>query len=87
MSDVDNVPLFYLKDCVWGQGECDPDCLNCKRLDELIAERAAGYAEGIRASIAAVEEMDGPAGSGPTTKTVTRADVLEILRELVGSDD
>lgn len=45
-------------DCVWIMGECVPDCASCKRLDELLAERSAGYREGLKdmrkACIAAV---------------------------------
>lgn len=40
-----------IPECVWGQGECVPDCPNCKRMDELIAERAAGYKEGYSAAM------------------------------------
>ena len=32
-------------DCVWGEGECIPDCPSCKRMDELYAERVAGARE------------------------------------------
>ena len=35
-------------DCVWGEGECTPNCPSCKRMDELIGERSAGYKEGRR---------------------------------------
>ena len=34
-------------------GMCKPGCLPCQRLDELIAERSAGYKEGQRDAIAA----------------------------------
>lgn len=49
--------VFNNPDCVWGQGECVPDCPCCKRMDELIGERAAGYKEGLRDMLAkAIDE-------------------------------
>ena len=39
-------------DCVWGEGECIPDCPSCKRMDELIAEREKGDIEGQRDALA-----------------------------------
>lgn len=32
-------------DCVWGEGECVPDCPSCKRMGDLYAERVAGAME------------------------------------------
>jgi hypothetical protein len=34
--------------CVWGEGECVPDCPSCKRMNQMLAERAAGDREGQR---------------------------------------
>ena len=31
--------------CAWGQAVCIPNCPTCRRLDALLAERSAGYAE------------------------------------------
>ncbi len=50
--------VFNNPDCVWGQGECVPDCPCCKRLDELIAERGAGYKEAVSDCITAVEMLE-----------------------------
>lgn len=48
--------------CVWGEGECVPDCPSCKRMNEMLSERAAGDREGQRdmlaRCIAAVEEIE-----------------------------
>lgn len=34
--------------CVWGEGECVPDCPSCRRMNEMLKERAAGDREGQR---------------------------------------
>jgi hypothetical protein len=48
--------------CVWGEGECVPDCPSCNRMNEMIAERAVGDKEGQREMlarcIAAVEAIE-----------------------------
>jgi hypothetical protein len=48
--------------CVWGEGECVPDCPSCKRMNQMLAERAAGDREGQRdmlnRCIAAVEAIE-----------------------------
>jgi NAD-dependent dihydropyrimidine dehydrogenase PreA subunit len=33
-------------DCVWGEGECVPDCPSCKRMDEMYSEWCRGYDAG-----------------------------------------
>jgi len=38
-------------------GMCKPDCLPCRRLDELYAERVAGAKEAIGFAVAAVEGL------------------------------
>ena len=32
--------------CMWGQAECIANCPNCNLLDQLYADRVAGYKEG-----------------------------------------
>lgn len=46
-------------ECTWAHGGCPngPECLSCRRLDDLIAERAAGASEGYQWSIEAVAEL------------------------------
>lgn len=34
-------------DCVWGEGDCVPSCPTCKRLNDLMDERRAGYLDGL----------------------------------------
>ena len=36
------------RECVWGEGECVPDCPSCRRMDEMLKERAVGDREGQR---------------------------------------
>jgi hypothetical protein len=36
------------RECVWGEGECVPECPSCRRMDEMLKERAAGDREGQR---------------------------------------
>ena len=77
--------VFNNPDCVWGEGECVPDCPSCRRLDELIAERAAGYKEAIRDCIAAVEAFDhDPLCMGDDTYCCSRNVTLAVLRGLGG---
>jgi len=52
----------YVNDtCCWGYAKCIADCPSCKRMDELIAERRAGYNEGKR-------DMAGKYNSDPLLK-------------------
>jgi hypothetical protein len=50
------------RECVWGEGECVPDCPSCRRIDEMLSERAVGDREGqqhmLSRCIAAVEEIE-----------------------------
>ena len=39
---------YVNRECVWGEGECVPDCPSCRRMDEMLKERAAGDREGQR---------------------------------------
>jgi hypothetical protein len=50
------------RECVWGEGECVPECPSCRRMNEMLKERAAGDREGQREMlarcIAAVEAIE-----------------------------
>ena len=74
---------FNNSDCAWGQGECVPDCPCCKRMDELIAERAAGYEEAVRDCIAAVESMD---DGGDTDTRYILGSTAATLRALLDGE-
>ena len=63
LQDVESIIAKVVNPkCVWGEGECIPDCPSCKRMNEMLAERAAGDREGQRdmlnRCIAAVEEIE-----------------------------
>jgi len=72
-------------ECVWGEGECVPDCPSCKRMDEMLAERAAGDREGQREMlnrcITAVENLRDVSLSGSSTMLAPWF-VIGILRDL-----
>jgi hypothetical protein len=57
---IDEVLAQYVNnDCGWGWGECVIGCPSCKRFDELVAERSAGYEEGKAEAIAgAVKRLE-----------------------------
>jgi hypothetical protein len=63
LQDVESIiaKIVNLK-CVWGEGDCVLDCPSCKRMNEMLAERAAGDREGQRdmlnRCIAAVEAIE-----------------------------
>jgi hypothetical protein len=63
LQDVESIiaKIVNLR-CVWGEGECVLDCPSCKRINEMLAERAAGDREGQRdmlnRCIAAVEAIE-----------------------------
>lgn len=42
---VDERKRWINPDCVWGEGECVPNCPSCKRMDALYAERYEGAKE------------------------------------------
>ena len=69
--------------CVWGEGECIPDCPSCNRMDEMLKERAAGDREGQRdmlnRCIAAVEALD---DGGDTDTRYILASTAATLRSL-----
>jgi hypothetical protein len=84
-------------ECVWGQGECVPDCPNCKRMDELIAERAAGYREGYAAALDAARDAVAalpayevarlqPKPWGETYEYLQRAAALAAIDALRGAE-
>lgn len=54
--------------CTWADGDCPngPDCLSCKSLDALIAERERGDVQGWNAALKAVQErlLEPPASAG-----------------------
>jgi hypothetical protein len=48
-SIIAKVSLEYVNPkCVWGEGECVPDCPSCNLMDKMLSERAAGDREGQR---------------------------------------
>jgi hypothetical protein len=71
--------------CVWGEGECVPDCPSCKKMDEMLAERAVGDREGQRdmlnRCIVSVENLRDISFSGSSTMLAPWV-VLGILRDL-----
>lgn len=77
------------RQCVWGEGECVNGCPSCKRMDELIAERAAGFKEGVKAA------RDAVAVYYPDTITTETGQgyeyalrqALAAIEALKGSDD
>ena len=78
--------VFANPACVWGEGECVPDCPSCRRLDELIGERAAGYKEAIQDCIAAVKAQPVATCDGYWVY-IRRNETLTALRALGGSDE
>lgn len=54
----DERALHVNDNCVWGEGECIPDCPSCRRMDDLYAERHAGFKEAIRDAISVVDALE-----------------------------
>lgn len=83
---ADQDAKYVNPNCMWGQAECIPDCPNCNRLDQLYAERVAGYKEGcndaIKSSIQIIENLPCRCDNG-MDYCDGQTDAIEALEKLV----